>query len=38
MTEEFDFEKVMSSNSTETKVDDKLVEKIKKRDEKVYEW
>ena len=37
MTEEFDFEKVMSSNSTETKVDDKLVEKIKKRDEKVYE-
>ena len=37
MTEEFDFEKVMSSNSTETKIDDKLVEKIKKRDEKVYE-
>ena len=37
MTEEFDFEKVMNSNSTETKIDDKLVEKIKKRDEKVYE-
>lgn len=37
MTEEFDFEKVMSSNSTKTKVDDKLVEKIKKRDEKAYE-
>jgi hypothetical protein len=36
-TEEFDFDKVMNSNTGETRIDDDLVNKIKKRDEKTYE-